>query len=78
LAELFTRAECEKHFREEVAAAGGAKKWLRKNHVIGMDHVHHMIDGGTYFDNPQVLQALGLKRVERWEAVEAGVAGGEK
>jgi hypothetical protein len=68
MAELFTREECERYFREEVARAGGAKKWLRKNKISGLDHVHHMIDNGQYFTHPQVLYRLGLKPVERWES----------
>jgi hypothetical protein len=69
VSELFTREQCEKYFREEVADAGGAKKWLKKNKVYGMDHVHHMVNDGSYFEHPVVMDRLGFKKVERWEAV---------
>jgi len=68
MGELFTREQCEKYFREEVKRAGGSKKWLRKHKVYGLDHVYHMIDNGSYFHHPRVMEVLGFKAVERWEA----------
>lgn len=73
MGELFTREQCQSHLREEVQKAGGAKKWLRKNKVFGLDHVPHLIENGSYFHHPDVLRVLGFKQAERWEAVnEAG------
>lgn len=73
MAELFERDECIAYFRGEVLKAGGAKKWLRKNKVFGLDHVLHMIDSGSYFDHPEVMARLGFKPVERWECVPSAV-----
>jgi hypothetical protein len=67
--ELFTEAQCERYFREEVAAAGGAKKWLRKNKIHGKDHVLHMIEDGRLFCDFYISKKLGFRRVERWEVV---------
>lgn len=68
MTELFTEAEVEKYMREEVADAGGPKKWLRKNKVHGFDHILHMIANGSAATLPHILPALGFKRVTRYEA----------
>lgn len=44
MTELLTRDECVRYFRDEVATAGGAKKWLRKNKVFGCEHILHLIE----------------------------------
>lgn len=69
MAELFTEAEVEKFMREEVADAGGAKTWLRKNKVYGCDHVLHMVTNGSAATLDRILPVLGFKRVIRYEAV---------
>jgi hypothetical protein len=69
MAGLLTRSECQALFREEVKLAGGAKKWLKKNKIWSLDHVTHMVSDGSYFTHSEVMAALGLKSVERWETV---------
>jgi hypothetical protein len=71
--ELFTHAQCQAYFCEEVRLAGGAKKWLRKNKVTGLDHVLHMINDGRYFTHPQIMERLGFREVVRWEAVRSSM-----
>jgi hypothetical protein len=68
MSELFTIDEIEKHLREEVAEAGGAKKWCRK-HKIDMSHAIHMVENGSAASLDRVLYALGLRQVIRYEPI---------
>jgi hypothetical protein len=65
MSELFTIDEIEKLLREEVVAAGGAKKWCVKNNV-SMGHALHMVENGTAASLPRVLDVLGLEKVTRY------------
>lgn len=69
--ELFSRSECEEYFREEVRAAGGAKKWLRKHKFSSFEFSHclHLIENGGLFDNDRIRERLGFQRIERWMAM---------
>jgi len=62
MAELFTIDEIEQHLREEVARAGGSKKWSRK-HKVYLNHALHMLDNGSAASLENVLHALGMERV---------------
>lgn len=69
--EIFSRSECEEYFREEVRAAGGAKKWLRKNKFpsFRFSHCLHMIENGGLFNDPEIRAKLGFQPIERWMAL---------
>jgi hypothetical protein len=69
--ELFTEAEVEARLREEVSAAGGAKKWLKKNKVAGCSQVLHMIEDGRGATLGAILPVLGFKRVVRYEPINS-------
>lgn len=69
MAELFTGAELQAMLREDVAAAGGAKKWLRKHKVSGCDHILHMVANGDAATLDDILRVLGFTRVVRYEPV---------
>lgn len=66
--DLVTTDQIESHLMREVAAAGGAKKWCRKNKV-SMDHALHMVANGSAATLPTVLSALGFRKVVRYERV---------
>lgn len=65
--ELFTREEVQKVLREAVRDAGGAKKWLRKHKLC--QYNLHMIEDGRGATLPGVLEALGFRKVDRYEEV---------
>jgi hypothetical protein len=75
MGELFTRAEVKRHMAEEVAACGGARKWLRKHpHAGNWSHAMHMIENGdAAFAQAGILDILGFKRVERFEAINPDI-----
>lgn len=71
MAELFTANEVQAYLRKEVAAAGGAKKFLRKKKLDGFSHILHMFENGDAATLDRVLPALGFRRVTRYESVES-------
>lgn len=72
--ERFTEDEVRRHLRDQVAAAGGARKWLRKHKLSGFDHVLHMIEDGRLGTDERLLSVLGFKRVVLYEAVPPAAA----
>ncbi len=66
MSELFTIDEIEAYLRDEVARAGGAKKWCRQ-HKVDMSHALHMIENGTAASIPRILEPLGFRQVTRYE-----------
>jgi hypothetical protein len=69
MAELFTADELTAQLREDVALAGGAKKWLRKNKVLGNDHLLHMVTDGRAATLDDFLRVLGFRKVVRYEPI---------
>lgn len=72
MAEIFTTKEVEEFMRSEVNAAGGARKWLRKNGVTGLEHVMHMVADGRAATLDRVLLVLGFRRVALFESTRPG------
>lgn len=70
MAELFTIDEVEDYLRREVAAAGGAKKFLRKKKLDGFSHITHMFENGSAATLERVLPALGFRKVTRYEPID--------
>ena len=68
--ELWTIDDLELFLRDEVMRAGGAKKWCKK-HNIHMSHAMHMIENGTAASIDRVTEALGYRKVTRYEAVDS-------
>lgn len=62
---LLTQKDIEQRLREEVKAAGGAKKWCRKNNV-SMNHALHMVENGSAATLDKILDVLGLEKVTRY------------
>ena len=67
MSEIFTIEQVQQHLRDEVAEAGGAKKWLRKNKVFGCDHILHRVQNGDAATLPRVMKVLKFRRVDRYE-----------
>lgn len=71
MTEIFTLEEVKFYMRDEVRAAGGAKKWLRKHKLRNQfDHVLHMVENGDAATSPPILDALGFRRITRYVAEE--------
>ncbi len=70
MSELFTEPQLEAMLREAVEAAGGAKKWCRKNKVFGHDYSLHMITDGRAATLRDVLPVLGFRAVVRYEKID--------
>lgn len=68
MSELFTEKEVQAYMRNEVYAAGGAKKWLKKNNMT-FNHAIHMIENGDAATLDRVLDVLGFRRVTRYEPI---------
>lgn len=73
MAEIFDEREVREYLRAEVEAAGGAKKWLKKNKMFGYDHVLHMVANGDAATTPRILEALGFRRVDRFEPINRNI-----
>lgn len=67
--DVITIDQLEAHLRREVVAAGNAKKWCRKNKV-SMEHALHMVANGSGATLPTVLNALGFRKVVRYERID--------
>ena len=67
--ELFTEKDLQSLLREDVAEAGGAKKWCRKNNVTGYDYSLHMITDGRAATMQDVLPVLGFRQVVLYEEI---------
>ncbi len=71
MSKLFTQAEVQRYLREEVADAGGANKWLRKNKMMGENHILHMVENGDAATLPRFLAILKFRQVTRYEPERA-------
>jgi len=69
MSELFTEEEVQQYMRDEVADAGGPKKWLRKNKISGESPLH-MIQNGQAATLSNCLAALGFRKVTRYEPLK--------
>jgi len=69
MAELFTEAELRDYLVAEVAAAGGARAWLRKNKMTHRTQINHMVANGDAATLADFLEVLGFRRVTRYEPV---------
>lgn len=61
---MITQRELQAELARQVAEAGSAKKWLRKNKVLrSFDHALHMIASGDAATLSGIIDALGYKPV---------------
>jgi hypothetical protein len=62
---LLTPQDLKAILKAAVEAAGGAKKWSKKNGV-SMDYALHMLANGDAATLPNVLRAIGYEPVTRY------------
>lgn len=72
-----TQEELHALMREQVEAAGGARKWLRLHKLSSFDHVQHMISDGRMATDERVLPVLGFRRVVLFEPIAPLPAAGD-
>jgi len=63
MTDLLTKENLKAKLREDVKAAGGALKWLKKHDMSSQKYVAHMYDNGDAATFPETLRILGYQPV---------------
>lgn len=65
---MFTKEEVQSMLREQVAAAGGAKNWMRKHRAMNIAP-EHMIENGSAATLERVLPLIGMVAVTLYKPI---------
>jgi hypothetical protein len=61
--------ELEQILKDDVAAAGGPKKWRKKHRVHVMSAPDHLLENGQAANLATILHRMGYRRVERFAKI---------